>query len=93
MNSSIVSIGLSNPGQPIPQSEIARFMQLAHQLDEVEGRKLGFLYRMSGIESRHSALQDFEKLDVADFSFFPKNKALHPFPGTKARMEIFQNSG
>ncbi len=92
MRSSIVSIGLSNPGNPIPQSEIARFMQLAHQLDEVDGRKLGFLYRKTGIESRHSVLQDFDKSNAEEFTFFPKNQALCPFPGTKARMEVFQNT-
>ncbi len=90
MNSSIVSIGLANPGRPISQSEIARFMQLAHQLDEAEGRKLGIFYRMSGIESRHSVLRDFDKLNVDEFSFFPKSKTLSPFPGTKSRMEVFQ---
>ncbi|GAB3227892.1 type III polyketide synthase [Algoriphagus aestuariicola] len=92
MSSTIVSIGLSNPGAPIPQSEIARFMRLAHQLDEVEGRKLGFLYRKTGIETRHSVLEDFDKLRVEDFSFFPNNQALEPFPGTKARMEVFQKA-
>ncbi|GAA0877738.1 type III polyketide synthase [Algoriphagus jejuensis] len=92
MNPSIVSIGLSNPGKPISQSEIARFMQLAHQLDDAEGRKLGFLYRKTGIESRHSVLQDFDKLSVDDFTFFPKNESLSPFPGTKARMEVFQKT-
>ncbi len=92
MNSSLVSIGLANPGAPIPQSEIARFMQLAHQLDEPEGRRLGFLYRMSGIESRHSVLGDFDKLNADDFTFFPKNRTLHPFPGTKARMEVFRKT-
>ncbi|HSF53565.1 MAG TPA: type III polyketide synthase [Algoriphagus sp.] len=92
MNSSIVSIGLSNPGAPIPQSEIARFMQLAHQLDETEGRRLGFLYRKTGIDSRHSVLEDFDKLSVEDFTFFPKNQTLCPFPGTKARMDVFQKT-
>ena len=92
MNSSIVSIGVSNPGAPILQSEIARFMQLAHQLDEIEGRKLEFIYRKTGIESRHSVLQDFDKKSVDDFTFFPKNKSLGPFPGTKARMEVFQKT-
>jgi predicted naringenin-chalcone synthase len=90
MNSSIVSIGLSNPGKPVPQSEISRFMQLAHQLDELESRKLQFFYRMSGIEFRYSVLDDFEKKDPSEFSFFPKSKDLNPFPGTKARMEVFQ---
>lgn len=90
MDTSIVSIGLSNPGKPIPQTEIARFMQKAHQLDERESRRLQIFYRMSGIETRHSVLEDFEKNDFEDFTFFPKNKELSPFPGTKARMEVFQ---
>jgi predicted naringenin-chalcone synthase len=92
MNSSIVSIGLSNPGPPIPQAEIARFMQLAHQLDAGESRKLNFLYRKSGIDFRHSVLQDFEKTEVADFTFFPTNEDLDPFPGTAARMEVFHQT-
>lgn len=93
MNSSIVSIGLSNPGAPIPQAEISRFMQVAHQLDTQERRKLDFLYRKSGIDSRHSVLDDFQKQEVSDFSFFPKNKELNPFPGTAARMQVFEEKG
>jgi predicted naringenin-chalcone synthase len=93
MNSSIVSIGLSNPGAPIPQAEISRFMQLAHQLDAQERRKLDFLYRKSGIDSRHSVLDDFQTEEVSDFTFFPKNKELHPFPGTAARMQVFEEKG
>jgi predicted naringenin-chalcone synthase len=92
MNSSIVSIGLSNPGKPVPQSDIARFMHLAHQLDESEARKLGIFYRMSGIESRYSVLSDFDKVSEDEFEFFPRNKTLSPFPGTKARMAIFHQS-
>jgi predicted naringenin-chalcone synthase len=93
MNSSIVSIGLSNPGKPIPQAEISRFMQLAHQLDAQERRKLDFLYRKSGIDSRHSVLDDFQTEEVSDFTFFPKNKELNPFPGTAARMQVFEEKG
>ena len=93
MNSSIVSIGLSNPGTPIPQAEISRFMQVAHQLDTQERRKLDFLYRKSGIDSRHSVLDDFQKEEVSDFTFFPKNKELNPFPGTAARMQVFEEKG
>jgi predicted naringenin-chalcone synthase len=93
MNSSIVSIGLSNPGAPIPQAEISRFMQVAHPLDAQERRKLDFLYRKSGIDSRHSVLDDFQKEEVSDFTFFPKNKELHPFPGTAARMQVFEEKG
>lgn len=89
MKSKILGIGLANPGEAISQQAIGKFMQVAHGLDAVEGRKLGFLYRKSGIDTRHSVLDDFEKSDPSDFEFFPKNKELSPFPGTKARMEVF----
>ncbi len=68
-------------------------MQMAHQLDGQERRKLDFLYRKSGIDSRHSVLDDFQKEEVSDFTFFPKNKELHPFPGTAARMQVFEEKG
>jgi predicted naringenin-chalcone synthase len=90
MNSSIVSIGLANPGSPIDQSTIADFMEAAHQLDDYEARKLKFLYKKSGINSRYSVLEDFEKRDFSEYTFFPKSENLEPFPGTKARMDLFQ---
>lgn len=90
MNSQIVSIGLANPGIPIPQDEISRFMQMAHGLDAQECRKLGFIYRKSGIRERYSALTDFHHDDPLSFDFFPKNKRLEPFPGTASRMEVFR---
>ncbi|SFU10709.1 Predicted naringenin-chalcone synthase [Algoriphagus locisalis] len=92
MKTSLVSIGVANPGKPIEQSVIASFMQRAHQLDELEARKLSFLYRKSGISSRYSVLTDFEKADPADYTFFPKTKNFEPFPGTKARMEVFRHT-
>ncbi|MDR7128757.1 putative naringenin-chalcone synthase [Algoriphagus sp. 4150] len=92
MTNRIISIGLANPGKPIDQSVIAGFMQRAHQLDEGEARKLGFLYRKSGISSRYSVLSDFEKSDPEEFTFFPKTKNFEPFPGTKARMEVFRQT-
>lgn len=92
MNSSIVSIGLANPGYPIKQASIAGFMKFAHQLDDVEARKLRFLYKKSGIETRHSVLMDFEKEDPTEFTFFPNNQELYPFPRTKSRMGVFNKT-
>ncbi|UZD21757.1 type III polyketide synthase [Algoriphagus halophytocola] len=92
MASSIVSIGLANPGAPIAQASIADFMKKAHQLDELESRKLGFLYRKSGIDTRYSVLDDFEKSGSSEFTFFPKSEDFEPFPGTKARMDVFSKT-
>lgn len=92
MSIGIVSIGVANPGKAIAQSTIANFMHRAHQLDELESRKLNFLYRKSGISSRYSVLTDFEKADPQDYTFFPDTKDFEPFPGTKARMEVFRQT-
>src|SRR5690554_3090645 len=90
MNNYIVSVGTANPGKEISQEKISKFMIKAHGLDQQEGRKLNFIYKHSGIHSRHSALQDFDQQDHLDFSFFPKNETLDPFPGTKARMDMYR---
>ncbi len=90
MNNNIVSIGTVNPGAPIPQLQISRFMKMAHELDDIDARKLNFVYRHSGIESRHSVLEDFKYEDPSDFSFFPNNKSLEPFPSTQQRMAVFK---
>lgn len=85
----ITSIGLANPGNPIDQSSIAKFMQKAHQLDSRESRKLNFLYKKSGISTRHSVIEDFENKKTHDYTFFPPNEELEPFPSTKTRMKLF----
>ncbi len=89
METSIVSIGLANPGPPIPQNTIAGFMKKAHGLELDEARKLGFLYKKSGINTRHSVLEDFDKVRNEEYTFFPNSDKLEPFPGTKARMKVF----
>jgi predicted naringenin-chalcone synthase len=90
MENHILSIGTANPGAPIPQMQISKFMKLAHQLDEIEGRKLNFVYKASGIDFRHSALEDFKFDNPEDFRFFPPNEALEPFPSTDQRMQVFE---
>lgn len=90
MNNSIVSIGTANPGAGIPQMRIADFMKMAHGLDGQDARKLQFVYRQSGIEKRHSVLEDFNYKEPQKFTFFPSNESLTPFPSTKARMEVFR---
>lgn len=92
MDNYILSIGTANPSSPIPQRQISRFMQLAHQLDERESRKLNFIYRQSGINTRHSVLDDFRYENPKDFTFFPQNEKLEPFPTTKDRMNLFQQT-
>lgn len=90
MDNYIISIGTANPGPSVPQEKISKFMINAHGLDQQEGRKLQFLYKHSGIHSRHSALDDFDQQDCRNFSFFPNSENLEPFPTTKARMDVYR---
>jgi predicted naringenin-chalcone synthase len=92
MKNHIVSTGIANPGKPIPQDTIRNFMKIAHGLEVEEARKLNFIYRHSGINSRHSVLNDFNFDDPSKFTFFPNNLDLNPFPSTKQRMKIFQET-
>ena len=48
------------------------------------------IYRSSGIETRHSVLEDFKRTDPHTFEFFPPRWDLEPFPTTRARMELFE---
>jgi predicted naringenin-chalcone synthase len=90
MHNHIVSIGTASPGVPISQEQIAEFMKMAHGLAPEESRKLSFVYRVSGIATRHSVLTDFNYTDPTAFTFFPNNKELEPFPSTRQRMKVFE---
>lgn len=92
MNNSIVSIGTANPGLGIPQMRIADFMKVAHGLDDLDARKLGFVYRQSGIKTRYSVLDDFNHSDPNHLSFFPAAESSRSFPSTKARMQLFHDN-
>ncbi|MBI5596000.1 MAG: type III polyketide synthase [Elusimicrobia bacterium] len=70
-------------------SRVARANAGDPALEETLGR-LERIYKASRIETRHSVLPDFCQEDPADFSFFPKNWALDPFPGTAARMKAYE---
>jgi prepilin-type processing-associated H-X9-DG protein len=84
----ITSLGLANPSNCFPQNTIADFMIRAMELDEREARRLRALYRASGIDTRHSVLDDYGKTN--HFSFYSNSRGLEPFPATHARLEIFR---
>ncbi|MCI4669430.1 MAG: type III polyketide synthase [Bacteroidia bacterium] len=84
----INAVGTSVPGKKIPQERIFQFMQKAHGLDQLEARKLRVLYRATGISTRHSVIQDYERDN--DFEFFPNSENLEPFPSTSDRMKVYQ---
>ncbi|QHL88564.1 type III polyketide synthase [Nibribacter ruber] len=89
MKSYLCAIGTANPFHALPQQQIADFMASALQLDEQETRKLKALYRLSGINTRHTVLEDYGKQN-GEFTFYPNTPGLEPFPAVGRRMQQFQ---
>jgi alpha-pyrone synthase len=84
----ITSIGTATPMHRLNQGNIASFMTRAMQLGEDDARKLKILFRATGIETRHSVLEDYGK--VSDFHFYENSNGMEPFPSTKRRLELYQ---
>jgi predicted naringenin-chalcone synthase len=63
-------------------------MQRVYALPETEKRKLKFLYRQSGIETRYSTIPDYSR-DITDWKFYPQSEGLDPFPSLELRMSWF----
>jgi predicted naringenin-chalcone synthase len=90
MGSIISAIGTSNPENRFTQDQIFQFMKDAHQLNPQNSRRLEKLYHVSGIDYRHSVLNDFGK-DRGDYDFFGNELGLEPFPSTAKRGAIFES--
>lgn len=91
MSSIISAIGTSNPENRFSQDQIFRFMKDAHQLDANNARRLEKLYQVSGIDFRHSVLNDFGK-NRGEYDFFGNEMGLEPFPSTQDRGQIFESN-
>ena len=57
--SKIVSIGTAVPEYRHEQEKIFEFMSRVYAINEIEKRKLRFLYKHSGIQTRYSVLDDY----------------------------------
>lgn len=84
----ITALGTANPSNRIKQSMIAEFMLRAMKLCNGDSRKLKTIFRSSGIEYRHSVLDDYGK--ARDFTFYANSEDLEPFPGTEKRLQVFR---
>jgi predicted naringenin-chalcone synthase len=84
----ISAIGTATPSGIFTQSTIAEFMIRAMQLDEDDARKIRVVFRASGIETRHSVIDDYGKRD--QFTFYENTLALDPFPTTRRRVTLYQ---
>jgi predicted naringenin-chalcone synthase len=86
--SKIVSIATAVPQFRHEQDDIMSFMQQVYVLPEAEKRKLRFLYRHSGINTRHSVISDYSR-PLAEWKFYPQTENLEPFPSLEQRMDWF----
>jgi predicted naringenin-chalcone synthase len=86
--SKIISIGTALPAYKHQQEDILHFMQQVYAMNEVEKRKLKFLYHQSGINTRHSVVSDYNK-PIGEWKFYPHSEALEPFPNLELRMSWY----
>ncbi len=84
-----MSIGTAVPAYRHKQEEILRFMQNVYALQEDDKRKLKFLYRQGGIDTRYSVVPDY-CLPAAQWQFYPPTENLEPFPKLEKRMKWYQ---
>ena len=87
--SKIISIGTAVPEHKHEQQKIYEFMSRIYAINETEKRKLRFLYRHSGIQTRYSVLSDYS-LPASEWSFFIPTENLEPFPSIEKRMKSFR---
>lgn len=87
--SKIVSIGTAVPAYRHKQDDILDFMQRVYALNENDKRKLKFLYRQGGIDTRYSVVPDYS-LPATEWQFYPLSENLEPFPKLEKRMKWYQ---
>lgn len=90
MEVGISAIGTAVPPFSYTQKEIIDFITDSVGLNPTEKRRLGAVYRATGIERRYSVLNDHLK-SQGNYTFFP-NKSTESFPSTKKRMELYREN-
>lgn len=83
----IISIATAVPDHCHKQSDIFHFMKDMYGLNEVDTRKLKFLYDHCGIDTRYSAVPDYG-IQSIERNFIPLDKNAG-FPLLEQRMEIY----
>ncbi|HYF67349.1 MAG TPA: type III polyketide synthase [Ohtaekwangia sp.] len=86
----ITAIGTANPDHRFNQTTIADFMVQAMKLDGSNERKLRTLFKASGIDHRHSVIEDYGRKE--NFTFYPNGLASDHFPSTETRLRAFREN-
>lgn len=87
--SKIVSIGTAVPNFKHDQQNILSFMKKVYALSESDSRKLQFLYKQGGIDTRYSVIPDYSA-ETASWKFYSPTENLEPFPSVEERMKIYK---
>lgn len=87
--SKIAAIGTAVPDFKHKQQDILDFMQRVYALPESDQRKLKFLYRQGGIDSRYSVIPDYSS-PANEWQFYPPSENLEPFPHLELRMQWYK---
>ena len=86
--SKIISIATGVPIYKHAQKDLFLFADKIYNKNEVDTRKLRFLYNHSGIDYRYSAIPDFD-LEKNERVFFSTNEDLQPVPAIEKRMQVY----
>ncbi len=86
--SKIISIASGVPAYKHAQSTLFDFADKIYNKNEMDTRKLKFLYNHSGIAFRHSVIPDFD-ISKKERVFFNETDNLLPVPSIGARMDMY----
>jgi predicted naringenin-chalcone synthase len=84
----IHAIATATPSYTLEQDQVLAFMLRHLDLEDTQRLFLRRIYSASGIDRRHSAIQDFT-CEAPQFTFFPPNDSLRPQPTTAVRNAHF----
>lgn len=87
--SKILSIGTAVPTYKHDQQNILTFMKQVYALSDTDSRKLHFLYRQGGIDTRYSVIPDYSA-EAAAWQFYSPTENLEPFPSVEDRMKLYK---
>jgi len=89
--SKIVSIATGVPPYKHAQNEICSFADIIYCDNEIDSRKMRFLYRQSGIDTRYSVIPDYSA-KAKYRQFYEKTNDLEPFPNLEKRMQCYADN-
>jgi len=89
MNAYITSIGCAVPEVRIPQSHAREFLLGILPVDGLMKKKINAVYRLSGIETRYSVVEDYGP-DALDNIFVEQSEVGAMLPRTSKRMDIYK---